>query len=91
MSDHTPTLAGHVLRVSLAALAVFAAVPSLAQQVQDIAPAATQPPLIALPAAGQKPVPASSTASPPVVAEVDLGQAGAARLTRRTWPARVGV
>ena len=76
MSDHTPTLAGHVLRVSLAALAVFAAVPSLAQQVQDIAPAATQPPLIALPAAGQKPVPASSTASPPVVAEVDLGQAG---------------
>lgn len=77
MSDHTPTLAGHVLRVSLAALAVFAAVPSLAQQVQDIAPAATQPPLIALPAAGQKPVPVSSTASPPVVAEVDLGQDGA--------------
>lgn len=80
MSDHTPYLAGHLaghaLRASLAALAVFAAVPALAQQVQDIAPAAAQSPLIALPAAGQKPATASSTASPPVVAEVDLGQAG---------------
>lgn len=91
MSDHTPTLAGHVLRVSLAALAVFAAVPSLAQQVQDIAPAATQPPLIALPAAGQKPVPASSTASPPVVAEVDLGQAGAVAAGASPAPMPQGV
>ena len=76
MSDHLPSLAGHALRASLAALAVFAAMPALAQQVQDIAPAAAQPPLIALPAAGQNPAPASSTTSPPVVAEVDLGQAG---------------
>ncbi|MBL8388110.1 MAG: TIGR03749 family integrating conjugative element protein [Hydrogenophaga sp.] len=95
MSDHTPYLAGHLaghaLRASLAALAVFAAVPALAQQVQDIAPAATQPPLIALPVAGQKPVPASSTASPPVVAEVDLGQAGTVAAGASPAPVPQGV
>lgn len=91
MPDHTPTLAGHALRVSLAALAVFAAVPALAQQVQDIAPAAAQPPLIALPAAGQKPAPASSTTSPPVVAEVDLGQAGTVAAGASPTPVPQGV
>lgn len=95
MSDHTPYLAGHLVgharRASLAALAVFAAVPALAQQVQDIAPAAAQPPLIALPAAGQKPATASSTASPPVVAEVDLGQAGTVAADASPAPMPQGV
>lgn len=91
MSDHTPYLAGHALRASLAALAVFAAVPALAQQVQDIAPAAAQPPLIALPAAGQKPAPASSTTSPPVVAEVDLGKAGTVAAGASPTPVPQGV
>lgn len=91
MSDHSPFLAGHALRASLAALVVFATMPTLAQHVQDIAPAAAQPPLIALPAAGQRPAPTSSTSSPPMVAEVDLGQAGTAAAGASSAPMPQGV
>lgn len=91
MPDLTPCRAGLRPRLSVLALAAFVALPVLAQQVQDITPAAAQPPLIALPAAGQKPAPTSSTTSPPMVADVDLGQAGTAAAGSSPAPMPQGV